>query len=526
MFIYNYSLIKRCFQLLLACLVVTGCIENDIPYPRTQADFLTIVAEKELRSALIDTKNRVVTLYLDETANIYNVNITEYTLTEGAYINGTTIHNGIDLSEPISVTLTLYQDYEWTIKAVQDVERYFTISPQVGSAEIDVPGHRVVAYIPMNSSLDNVKVTSIKLGTEVSSMSPNLEGQIVDFTEPVEVKVTAFDRTETWTIYVGQTDSNVNTERVDAWTNVAWVYGTAEAGKDNGFEYREASSLEWSVVPSNWITHDGGSFYARLVHLKANTEYVARAYSEDEYGAEVMFTTGSIVPLTDGSLDDWHQDGKVWNPWAEGGVSFWDTGNKGATTLGQSNSQPTDDTYSGKGKAAKLETKFVGLGGIGKLAAGNLFSGKYVRTDGTNGILDFGREFTARPTKLRGYMKYNCVAITHTNDEMSHLKGEPDIATIYIALTDWTSPYEIRTNPSNRQLFDPDDESVIAYGTVEYGYSVPEYTPFEITLDYKDTQRVPTFILVVASASKYGDYFTGGNGSVLYVDDFSLDYDY
>jgi hypothetical protein len=37
---------------------------------------------------------------------------------------------------------------------------------------------------------------------------------------------------------------------------------------------------------------------------------------------------------------------------------------------------------------------------------------------------------------------------------------------------------------------------------------------------------VPTYLIVVCSASKYGDYFTGGAGSVLYVDDFSLEYDY
>lgn len=525
MFIYNI-INRNLLLLLVACMSLVGCIENDIPYPRTQADFLTIVAEKETRSALIDTKTRTVTIYLDETANIHNVNITEYTLTEGAYINGTALHNGVDLSEPISVTLSLYQDYEWTIKAVQNVNRYFTISPQVGSAEIDVPGKRVVAYIPMGYDLNAVKVTSIKLGIEVSSMSPNLEGEIVDFTDPVEVNVMAFDRTETWTIYVGQTESNVNTERVDAWTNVAWVYGTAEAGKDNGVEYRELSSLEWLQAPAAWLTHDGGSFHARLVNLKADTDYVARAYSDGEYGVEIEFHTGSIIQLNNGSLDDWHLDGKVWNPWAESGTSYWDTGNKGATTLGQSNSQPTDDTYSGKGKAAKLETKFVGLGSIGKLAAGNLFYGEYVRTDGTNGVLAFGHEFTARPTKLTGYMKYNCVNISHTNSEMAHMKNEPDTAAIYIALADWSAPYEIRTNPSNRQLFNLEDESVIAYGTVEYGYTVSEYTPFEITLDYKDTKRVPTYILVVASASKYGDYFTGGDGSVLYVDDFTLHYDY
>ena len=58
------------------------------------------------------------------------------------------------------------------------------------------------------------------------------------------------------------------------------------------------------------------------------------------------------------------------------------------------------------------------------------------------------------------------------------------------------------------------------------GKSVTEYTPFTLELEYRDTDRIPTYIVIVASASKYGDYFTGGDGSVLFLDDFTLEYDY
>lgn len=58
------------------------------------------------------------------------------------------------------------------------------------------------------------------------------------------------------------------------------------------------------------------------------------------------------------------------------------------------------------------------------------------------------------------------------------------------------------------------------------GTTVTEYKKFELNLDYRVTNRVPTYIVIVCSASKYGDYFVGGRGSTLYVDEFSLDYDY
>lgn len=52
------------------------------------------------------------------------------------------------------------------------------------------------------------------------------------------------------------------------------------------------------------------------------------------------------------------------------------------------------------------------------------------------------------------------------------------------------------------------------------GTTVTEYKKFELNLDYRVTNRVPTYIVIVCSASKYGDYFVGGRGSTLYVDEF------
>ena len=45
------------------------------------------------------------------------------------------------------------------------------------------------------------------------------------------------------------------------------------------------------------------------------------------------------------------------------------------------------------------------------------------------------------------------------------------------------------------------------------------------TGEYRDRTRTPKYIVIVAAASKYGDYFTGGVGSTLYLDEFSFVYD-
>lgn len=510
----------------LMTIAFSGCIENDIPYPRIQPNFTSIEAQGETKPALIDTLKRNVTLYLSDTVDIENVYITDYTLSEGASVVGEDIKSGLNLATPYPVMLKLYQEYQWTITAVQEIQRYFTIANQIGVSTIDVASRRVVAYVSDVVDIKSVEVLTMKLGSERSVVTPDLVGNKVDFSMPVEVEVSDYGRASTWTIYVTATESSVTTERVDAWSRVAWVYGVAEVGKINGVEYRELGASEWIAVPTDWITHDGGNFTARIIHLQPGTQYEARATTEGEAGVAISFTTGSEPQLVNPSLDDWWLDGKVWCPWARDDASYWDTGNKGATTLGQSNSVPSDDTPFGVGLSAKLETKFVGIASIGKLAAGNLFTGSYVKTDGTNGILAFGREFTQRPTKLKGYLKYNCAPISHSSSDFTHLKGRPDTAIVWVALADWTEPFEIRTNPANRQLFDENDDHVIAYGKVQYGESVPEYIPFEVELDYRTTQRIPRYIVVVASASKYGDFFTGGDGSLLYVDELQLEYDY
>ena len=87
-------------------------------------------------------------------------------------------------------------------------------------------------------------------------------------------------------------------------------------------------------------------------------------------------------------------------------------------------------------------------------------------------------------------------------------------------------PLIIRTKPGMEQnLFYPDDPRVIAYGQFTEGRTINNWTSETIDIKYKNTQLAPTHILVVASSSKYGDFFTGGVGSTLVLDNMKLIYD-
>ena len=104
-----------------------------------------------------------------------------------------------------------------------------------------------------------------------------------------------------------------------------------------------------------------------------------------------------------------------------------------------------------------------------------------------------------------------------------------DMCYIYIALCT-KDKYTIRT--SVPQLFDPSDKSVIAYGELSEQKEIKGedeklngYVKFDIPIVYRDT-ITPKSIVIVATASRYGDYFTGGEGSTLYLDELELKYDY
>jgi hypothetical protein len=184
-----------------------------------------------------------------------------------------------------------------------------------------------------------------------------------------------------------------------------------------------------------------------------------------------------------------------------------------------------------------MASQNVGISGIyTKFAAGNVFIGKYLETDGTDGVLGWGRSFTGRPKALRAWVKYTPAAITEVASDVPDgvKKGDMDQGMIYIALTDNTLtaynseqwPIVIMTKSSKRSLFDKTASNIIAYGEKVFteATSGDGLVQIEIPIDYTRTDVRPSNIVLVASASKLGDYFTGGP-SVMYIDDFELVYE-
>ncbi len=312
-------------------------------------------------------------------------------------------------------------------------------------------------------------------------------------------------------------------ERSSIWTNRAVLRGSILHQTEDAlsFQYRESNAADWQSVNA---VQEGNVMTADISGLKPNTVYRYRAVAGSFVSmVEKTFTTEEARQLENSSFERWSGSSPLLAH-GEGEEMFWDTGNHGSSTLGKNVTTSSSDTHKNDGSlSAMLKSQFVGISGLGKLAAGNLFAGRYVKTDGTDGVLEFGRPFTSRPAKLRFWYKYNSGVVDYACDYIA--KGDQDIANIYVALGDWSTPVEIRTKKSNRKLFDKNDENIIAFGELEQSQTVGEWTQCTITLDYRSLDRIPTYIVVTASASKYGDYFAGSSSSVLYIDDMELIYE-
>lgn len=317
-------------------------------------------------------------------------------------------------------------------------------------------------------------------------------------------------------------------------------------------EYREAGSTTWTQVSLDNVAQlrrrnpqkaVGQGFKVTLSSLKPGTRYEYRAVAGSYASEPMFFTTESIFTIPNASFEDWSTYSKkvmfvnrtIIFPGLGSEPSFWDSGNEGGAAGGKVlTDKSTDMLHSGAFSARLASTSALNI-----LAAGNIFVGDFVDIDGTNGILSLGREYNgSHPDKVAVWSNFrpgivNLIKSENSSFLPANFEGQPDHCQIYAALT--TAPIEIRTNPNKRKLFpvnagDEDYDKVVAYGQVTW---TDAFGPdgalqrVEIPLEYRDRAATdkPLYLVIVVSASKYGDFFSGSDKSVVYLDDFELVYE-
>lgn len=384
----------------------------------------------------------------------------------------------------------------------------------------------------LETSIDNVKardhyIFNFKLAEDKGEGSAG-----------IEVTVDESTNTYTFTVPVPRKSAiALQTRAANAWSTFAYLNAQVTS-KTDAFEpnclsiqWRQNGQEAWNNVPFESLAIDAeDNVTTTLKGLSPNTSYEYRLVyvnGDDEVICDpVAFTTEGQKALYNGGFEHWHQSGNPWYP-NEEGVKFWDTSNPGSTSIGASYNVTTR-TGSPKRSgsyAAKLESTKV----IIKFAAASMYTGEFGEVKGTSGaILDWGTPFKDRPTALKGFMQYHPQAVDNVGKNLpaaAPAKGQPDICSIYIALL--SDIVEVNNTDVNLLPNLLTDSRVIAYGALPDNQCVAtgdSWKEVNIPLVYRDINKKPSYLLVVFSASKYGDYFHGAKGSTLYLDDFSLEY--
>lgn len=312
------------------------------------------------------------------------------------------------------------------------------------------------------------------------------------------------------------------------------TYSVNEDVSNAGIEYREQGTANpWTFV-KGVKTRAMEKYSVTITGLKPNTPYDYRAAADDFHSTDIKsFTTEGVFTIPEGGMEAWaqHTD-KAWFPGTDYSKNFWDSGNHGSVSFGTTmlTEKSTDVKHNGSA-SARLTSKFVGIGTfIGKFAAGNLFVGKFGQTVSTDGaILQFGQPYDgSHPSELSVWVNYRPVKVTHTDKSVPQLTtSDMDQGQIFVAFA--TAPSDLNT--AKGVYFDPNASNIIAYGEKTWAGGETcgadgQMEEVRIPIKWYDSAKTkkPTHIIIVCSASKYGDYFVGGNGSVMYLDDFELIY--
>ena len=350
-----------------------------------------------------------------------------------------------------------------------------------------------------------------------------------------------------YTFTVSQTPTNGAQLSANAWAKFAYLTAeniTVTSGTDMSrlkLQYRQKEAKDWIDLDTNL---NEKAYTATALNLTPNTTYLYRLTNGDDFKSDSLeFTTEEEIALYNGSFDDWSQDGSTIYANASGDPIFWDSSNPGTTTgagamVGinptQGVTSPVYDagnTTAGKtDKAAELKSQTASFLGVPiKLAAASLYTGQFQELSGTNGAkIKFGQPFASRPTSLHGWYQYAPGKVDWAGDKLA--EGADDICSIYFALV--TEQYVVNNDPGAEDFFLMDfntDSRVLAFGELPTNMCVSTdgtWKEFNIDLQYKSLEKPENiYLVIIISASKYGDYFTGSSSSVMYVDDLSLIYD-
>lgn len=522
-----------------------GMIENVLPAHEYQLTLLyNAENDKETGGAFIRIEVKEFEVEIDDEIIIH-------TKPQFAWVN-----SEMDLTDHIFSNDQNFADQSLLIGAYQDF----------ASLEMSTDNGTLIEALGGNNKLDLIQMTSeVKQQLEAKGLGflkgyngldcnykLTLTGKwlnaLPSSEEEYAIEVTAIDRkglSNNMTIRIANTEAAKGVPfelDTDFWRNDLFSIGVNKAEiklnlndksiRNLAIQYKKTDEEVWKIV--NLTDTRAAVTSYTLTGLEENTEYEIRIVGGEITDGNYQYVSGTSTFKTEeryiipnGNMEDWHEYQNAWEPSPKDNLhNYWDTGNdamRGTTKL----TEPTSQYKHGGEYSAMLASKTILI----QLGAGNLFVGDFLERVGTSGAkINFGKPYNgSHPTKLKFYAKYISAKVNfrgNKSPEEAPQKNENDHGQVYVAIASGPSS----VNTAGGVYFDPEADNILGYGEITWKDNFGNSdTLDEVNIDInyypKAKTEKATTLIIVCSASKYGDFFTGGSGSTLYLDDFELVYE-
>ena len=349
------------------------------------------------------------------------------------------------------------------------------------------------------------------------------------------------EKITTWTLRAVQIAVEMEVQRVVPWCHKADVRAVFSGNGTPTLEYKRRSESFWHVVKDAKVAGVGIS--ATIKNLAGDTDYLVRVKEGEKTSKEVAFHTDSEQQVYNMNFDVWHEEGKIWFPFPETGENpnspsatyVWDTANKATGNfLGSSNTIPDKNFVCDAGRGAgKNSARMESVNAIVKFAGGNIYVGQFAKLSGLGVELHHGVPFTAKPTSLHGWYCYIPQIIDYADTDHQEWLGKEDMGQLQCFLSDWDDQfvvYSVKTNEHPQRFIESyseeimDEEKIIAYFNLKLPSTNGQWVEFDFPLEYRN-YRQPTYVTIISASSYYANYYTGGAGSTLWLDELEFRYD-
>ncbi len=281
----------------------------------------------------------------------------------------------------------------------------------------------------------------------------------------------------------------------------------------------------WSDAKSN---PSGNPYYEMLFGISAGATYECKLEVD---GVQ----RGGIVSVTAGGTKDTIPNASMDNT----SLSCFGSDNDSSTNWASGNNSFTSELCSDSSDYGSGCAELTATTSFSVLASGNLFLGQFsFSLLSQSGTVSFGQQFTwnSRPSTF----KFRCKSTIGTVDCEKHdgaslTTGDQDIATVYLAIVDWSGRHEVTSGTSTVSgVWSPESDmsvdkgNIIGYAMCEISETTTSFDEIEVPIYYYDKVTNPSSsnisIVVSCGTSKYGDYMVGCKSNKLWVDNFEFGY--